>query len=190
MSTVLTIAPLGGADMTRWCGGWATRQGEVIAVPSAANLTVNAIPDAALEVDKLVSSIPGPITLFAQSQGCQVVGQWLDEYGRHQTVRDIARVRAVLTGNLERQFFGYAARKPKWIPDGNIRRLTPNDTGHEVLDIGRQSDRFANSLYGLAALLAFWPHSGHLDYSGVNPDEIPEQYIVKEVGNTKYANVP
>lgn len=189
MTTILTIAPLGGADMTKWCGGWAARQGDVVEVPSAAKLTVDTIPEAAAELDALIhetlTRTRGDVIVFAQSQGAQVAGQWLRRYAN----TDPSRLRFVLTGNPERAFYGYAARKPKWVWGGNIRGLTPNRTPYLVLDIGRNSDRFANSLYGLAALLAFLPHPGHLNYSKVNPDEIDPEHIV-EVGNTKYANVP
>lgn len=27
MNHILTVAPLGGADMSTWCGGWAKRSG-------------------------------------------------------------------------------------------------------------------------------------------------------------------
>lgn len=141
MTSVLTVAPLGGHDMTEWCGGWAQRQGgSVTAVPTAANLSRDAIPNAAIELDKMIRSKPGLISVLATSQGCQVVGAWLDKYGLEQPIGDVSRIRFILTGNLERQFFGYAANKPKWIPKGNIRGLTRNDTGHEVLDIGRRED--------------------------------------------------
>lgn len=190
MTTVLTIAPLGGHDMTRWCGGWAGRQGgEVIAVPTAANLTVNAIPDAAVELDNAIYetlTAPGEVIVLAHSQGAQVASEWLRRYAN----ADPNRVRFVLTGNPERQFYGYAANKPKWVPPGNIRGLTPNNTAYRVLDIGRESDRWANSPGGLAALWAFLPHPGHLDYSRVNPDELDPRHIVKTVGLTRYANLP
>lgn len=190
MTTVLTIAPLGGHDMSKWCGSWAARQGDVVEVHTAANLSVNAIPDAALELDAVIhetlTGTRGDVIVFAHSQGPQVAGEWLRKYAN----ADPSRLRFVLTGNLERQYFGYAARKPKWIPAGNILGLTPNNTPYYVLDIGRVSDRFANSLTGLAALLAFLPHSGHLDYSGVNPDAIDPRHIVRTIGRTIYANVP
>lgn len=190
MTTVLTIAPLGGADMTEWCGGWAQRQGSVVEVESAANLTVDAIPDAAAELDAAIhetlTATRGDVIVFAHSQGCQVAGEWLREYAN----ADSSRLRFALTGNLERAYYGYAARKPSWVWGGNIRGLTPNRTPYRVLDIGRNSDRWANSLHGLAALLAFIPHAGHLDYSGVNPDNIAPEHVVRTIGNTKYANVP
>lgn len=189
MTTVLTIAPLGGYDMTGWCGGWAARQGKVVEVPSAANLSVRAIPNAAVECDELIHetlTAGDDALVFAHSQGCQVAGEWLRRYAN----ADPARVRFVLTGNPERAHFGYAARKPTWVWGGNIRGLTPNDTPYRVLDIGRHSDRWANSPGGVTSLLAFLPHSGHLDYSSVNPDEIDPRHIVKTVGRTKYANVP
>lgn len=68
MTTVLTIAPLGGADMRRWCGGWATGQGDVVEVQSAANLSVNAIPDAAAELDNAIYealATRGEVIVFA-----------------------------------------------------------------------------------------------------------------------------
>lgn len=189
MVTVLTIAPLGGADMTRWCGGWAARQGDVVAVQSAASLSVSAIPDAAVELDNVIYetlTAPGEVIVFAHSQGAQVAGEWLRRYA----TANPDRVRFVLTGNPERAFYGYAARKPSWVWGGNLRGLTPHDTSYRVLDIGRESDRWANSPGGLAALWAFLPHSGHLDYSKVNPDEIDPKCVVKTVGGTTYANVP
>ncbi len=188
MTTVLTVAPLGGADMTRWCGGWATRQGEVVAVQSAASLSVKAIPDAAVELDNAIYealTAPGEVIVFAHSQGAQVAGEWLRRYA----TADPNRVRFVLTGNPERAYFGYAARKPAWVWGGNVRGTTPNNTAYRVLDIGRNSDRWANSPGGLAALWAFLPHTGHLDYSKVNPDEIDPRHIVKMVGLTRYVNV-
>ena len=37
MAIVLTVAPLGGSDLSDWMGGWAKRQGgEVIRVPGGA----------------------------------------------------------------------------------------------------------------------------------------------------------
>lgn len=188
MTTVLTIAPLGGADMTRWCGGWAARQGDVVAVQSAANLTVNAIPDAAAELDNMIYkalATPGEVIVFAHSQGAQVAGEWLRRYAN----ADRSRLRFVLTGNPERAHFGYAANKPKWVPPGNIRGLTPNNTPYRVLDIGRRGDLWANYPGGVLAMLGLplcWPH---LNYSKVNPDKIDPEHIT-EVGNTVYANVP
>ena len=125
------------------------------------------------------------VAVFCHSQGCQVAGEWLAKYAN----ADPERLRFVLTGNLERAFYGYAARKPSWVWSGNIRRLTPNTTRYRVLDIGRKGDRFANGLHGIAALLAFLPHSGHLDYSSVNPDKVTLDQVVKVVGETIYVTV-
>lgn len=191
MTTVLTIAPLGGTDMRTWCGGWATRQGgEVIEVQSAANLSAKAIPEAAAELDGMIheSLAVGrtDIVVFGHSQGAQVASEWLRTY----TSAPHDRLRFVLTGNPERAHYGYAARKPSWIPGGNIGGLTPEDTGYRVLDIGRSSDRWANSYSGLAALLAFLPHPGHLNYSQVDPDRIDPRHLATVVGTTTYANVP
>ncbi len=191
MTTVLTIAPLGGFDMSNWCGGWAKRQGgPVVKVPTAANLSKDAISDAAIELDKLIRSTPGDLIVFAHSQGCQVVGAWLDKYGLDQRVRDIARVRFVLTGNLERAFFGYAFNKPRWIPGGNIRGITRNNTFHEVLDIGRTGDLWANYPGGFWALLRLPFNRAHLDYSSVNPDDLKPVFRPKVVNGTTYFTVP
>lgn len=43
MTTVLTIAPLGGADMRKWCGGWATRQGGVVSVQSQGAMVLGTV---------------------------------------------------------------------------------------------------------------------------------------------------
>lgn len=186
MSTVFTVAPLGGHDLSEWCGGWAQRQGgPVLEVPTAANLSKDAIPDAALELDKMIRKTPGLISVLAHSQGAQVVGAWLDKYGLEQPMRDVSRIRFILTGNLERQFFGYAANKPKWIPKGNIRGLTRNNTGHEVLDIGRREDLWANYPGGFWSLFRLPFCRAHGDYDHVNPDNLEPQ-SAKRVGGTTY----
>lgn len=186
MTTVLTIAPLGGADMSKWCGGWASSQGEVVEVPTAADLRPDTIPDAAEELDGLIHGTLGAVTVFAHSQGAMVAGEWLENYA----TADPDRVKFVLTGNPERPHYGYAARKPSWVPGGNIRGLTPEGTPYRVLDIGRRKDRWANSFNGVAALLAFLPHFGHLNYSKVNPSKLDPAWLVKQVGKTEYYNVP
>lgn len=191
MTTVLTIAPLGGTDMLKWCGGWAGRQGgDVVEIPTAANLSVSAIPDAAAALNRALhrelASSDRDVVVFCHSQGSQVAGEWLREYAN----ADPERVRFVLTGNLERQYFGYAAKKPKWVPAGNIRGLTPNRTRYNVLDVSRRGDLWGCYPGGVLALLGLplcWPH---LNYSSVDPDNIDPKHIVKTVGNTRYANVP
>ncbi|MCH9728373.1 MAG: PE-PPE domain-containing protein [Actinomycetia bacterium] len=186
MVTVLTVAPLGGTDMRKWCGGWAQRQGAVVEVPTAANLSVRAIPDAARALDTVIRDTPGKLIVFAHSQGAQVVSEWLREYAS----ADPDRLEFVLTGNLERKHYGYAARKPKWVWGGNIRGLTPDDTGYKVLDIGRKGDLWANYPGGVLAMLGLalcWPH---LNYSKVNPDAIDPRHVVKIVGGTTYVVCP
>lgn len=191
MTTVLTIAPLGGADMTEWCGGWAQRQGgKVIAVPTAANLSVSAIPDAAASLNRVLhrelASSDEDITVMAHSQGPQVAGEWLREYAN----ADPERVSFVFTGNPERPHYGYATNRPRWIPPGNIRGLTPENTRYRVLDISRTADLWGCFRGGLFGVLCLPFNYQHLDYSGVNPDEIDPRHVVKVVGNTTYANVP
>ena len=188
MTTVLTIAPLGGADMTSWCGGWAGRQGRVIEVPSAANLSISAIPDSAVALDNLVHTHTDELIVFAHSQGCQVVGAWLDKYARFVLPGDHERIRFVLTGNLERAFYGYAANKPKWIPAGNIRGITNNRTAFQVLDIGRKGDLWANYPGGFWPLLSLPFNKAHLDYSSVDPDNL-KPLTTKTIGATTYVNV-
>ncbi len=189
MTTVLTIAPLGGRDMTQWCGGWASRQGRVIEVPSAANLSITAIPDAAIALDNLVHThTEDDLVIFAHSQGCSVVGRWLDKFSRFVLPGDHERIKIVLTGNLERQFYGYAANKPKWVWGGNLQGLTNNRTAFQVLDIGRVGDLWANYPGGLWPMLRLPFNKAHLDYSSVNPDELPAP--VRVVGATSYFNVP
>ena len=186
MTTVLTVAPLGGRDMTRWCGGWAGRQGEVVEVPTAADLSVKAIPDAARSLDAVIRGTAGKLIVFGHSQGAQVASEWLREY----TSADRDRLEFVLTGNLERKHYGYAANKPTWVPGGNIRGLTPDDTGYRVLDIGRRGDLWANYPGGLLAMLGLplcWPH---LNYSKVDPDNIDPRHVVKIVGGTTYVVCP
>lgn len=191
MTTVLTIAPLGDADMGKWCGGWAARQGRVIEVPSASNLSISAIPDAAIALDNLVHThTEDDLTIFAHSHGCQVVGRWLDKFSRFVLPGDHERIRFVLTGNLERAFYGYAANKPKWVPGGNIRGLTRNDTDFQVLDIGRIGDLWANYPGGLLPMLLLPINVQHGNYSSVDPSNINPRHIVKTVGRTTYANVP
>ncbi len=175
--------------MTKWCGGWATRQGRVVAVPTAADLSKEAIPDAAYELDNLIRYIHGDIIVFGHSQGAQVAGVWLDTFGVNHPIRDIARVRFVLTGNLERQYFGYAANKPKWVPKGNIQGLTRNDTGHEVTDIGRKGDLWANYPGGLWSLIRLPFCLPHLDYGAVDPDNLEPVCKPKKVGGTTYYTV-
>ena len=189
MTVVLTIAPLGGTDMSLWCGGWAGRQGRVEEVPSAADLSLTAIPDAAVALDNLVHThADDDLVVFAHSQGCQVVSAWLDKFARFVLPGDTERIRFVLTGNLERQYYGYAARKPKWIPAGNIRGLTRNDTAFTVLDIGRKGDLWANYPGGLLAMLGLLYCPAHLNYDNVDPDNL-EPLSEKTVGATRYVTV-
>lgn len=189
MTTVLTIAPLGGADMSQWCGGWPQRQGRVVAVPTAANLSANAIPDAAAALNRAIhrelASSDEDVAVLGHSQGAQVAGEWLRQYAN----ADPDRVRCVLTGNPERAYYGYIANRPKWIPPGNARGLTPNDTPFHVLDIGRNGDLWANFKGGLLGVLMLPFNKPHLNYSGVNPDKINPKHT-RTVGRTVYANVP
>lgn len=189
MAIVLTVAPLGGSDLSDWMGGWAKRQGgEVIRVPGGADLSMDTIPETAKNLDYLIQDTlrhsKEDVIVLGHSQGCQVVGEWLREYAD----ADPYRLRFVLTGNLERAFFGYAFNKVSWIPKGNIRGITPNDTAFKVLDIGREKDAWANFPGGLWAMLRLVFSPAHLDYSMVNPENLD---IVghKKVFNTNYVNV-
>lgn len=189
-TTVLTVAPLGGHDMSDWCGGWARRAGHtVIPVPSSADLTLRSIPDAAEQLELLahqvLASSEDDVVVLAHSQGCQVAGMWLANYAN----ADPSRLSFILTGNLERAYFGYAANKVSWIPKGNIRGLTPNDTAFRVLDIGRERDAWANFPGGLWAMLRLPFSPAHLNYDSVDPDNL-EPLSSKVVGHTTYVTVP
>jgi len=191
MTTVLTVAALGDNDMSKWCNGWAGRNGRtVIKVPSAADLSKDGIPKAAAELDRLIhetlAETEGLVIVLAHSQGCQVVGEWLAKFAN----ADPSRVRFVLTGNLERQYFGYRARKPKWWGNGNSVRETPNNTAYEVLDIGRKGDLWANYPGGMLAMLRLPFCLPHLNYDNVDPDNLDPKHLVKAVGNTRYFTVP
>ena len=193
---VLTVAPLGGRDLARagWLKGFALRYGrKVRAVKTAADLNPTTIPAAAralaADVLELLKVDDLEILIIAHSQGCQVVGQWLDLFARALTPTQAARIRCVLTGNLERAFYGYGARKPRWWPAGNIARTTPNDTLIEVLDIGRRKDLWANYPGGIPSMIRLTLFNpDHLNYTMIDPDELnPLQQ--KTVGNTRYVNV-
>jgi hypothetical protein len=189
--TVLTVAALGDNDMSKWMGGWAGRNGRaVIKVRSAADLDKNTIPDAAKELDLVIrlalEHSTGEVIVLAHSQGCQVVGEWLAKYGGIGK----GRLRFVLTGNLERQYFGYIANKPWYIRGGNSVRQTPNNTDYPVTDIGRRDDLWANFPGGLKAMLGLPFCPAHLNYNSVDPDHLDPRYIVKVVGKTTYYTVP
>lgn len=191
MTTVITVAALGGNDMAKWCNGWAGRGGKkIVESPTTNNLISDAIPREAEELDEVIRQTlaieDGDVVVFAHSRGCQIVGEWLREYAN----ADPSRLSFVLTGNLERAFFGYAANKVSWIPAGNLRGLTPNDTAFSVLDIGRAGDRWAHFPGGLWAMMSLPFCRPHLDYSSVDPDTIPWNQVVKVVGHTTYVTAP
>lgn len=187
--TVIGVPALGGKSLAGWCGGWAQKPGRrYVEVDSAADLSVGAIPDAAQELDDLICTTltmtRDQVVGFGHSQGSQIIGHWLREYGGV----DPRRLRFVLTGNPERAYFGYAANKPKWIPDGNLGGITPNTTSYEVLDIGRKGDLWANYPGGLLPMLLLPFNVAHTNYDSVDPDNLTP-LASRSVGLTTYVTV-
>ncbi len=195
MTRVLTVAPLGGADMSNWCGGWAKRNNRYpVSVPSLANLNKSSISEAADHLIEMVNDCVKnneEVNLLAHSQGCQVVGEalarWLD--GRTSAPSPGVLTRIVLTGNLERPRLGYIARKPWFIGGGNSVRTTPESTPWIIQDFGRKGDLWANYPGGIPNLLKMSFCASHLNYASVNPDS-PTVLSKDSRGNSTYYVVP
>lgn len=199
---VLMCSPLGGRDLSTWCGSWAKRNGRVsVKVPTTDNpedksdpktVQADAVALRWMVLEALADPTVNVVWIFAHSRGCQVVGEWLAKWSGELTNAQASRVRIVLTGNLERARFGYIARRPRWIPPGNSVRTTPENTRFQVLDIGRIGDRWANYPTQLGGIIG-WPWTfvslAHLDYSKVNPDNLTNIVSELVVGNTRYVNV-
>ena len=196
----LWVAPLGKReiDLTRWLAGWMTRDGRTVKrVPTARELDAESISDTADEFNAMVReelrADPDVLVVgVGHSQGCQAIGEALERWEKLPADQrpDPDRVSLLLTGNLERRHHGYIARRPKWIPAGNSKRLTPEATDYAVLDIGRRGDLWANYPGGFPSILRLTLFNpAHLDYFKVDPDKLNPLSAVA-VGNTQYVNVP
>lgn len=196
--TVLMVTPLGNRDMRAWCGGWATRKNRrAVSVPTTNDekdpklVAADAAGVHPMIIDALAADPAGEVVLFAHSRGCLVVGEWIAVWSRLLSDRDAARVRAVLTGNLERARTGFIARKPKWMGSGNSVRTTPENTRIRVLDIIRKGDLWGMYPGGALAWPLLFLNQQHRDYSRVNPDDLkPIRGGETVVGNTRYVTVP
>ena len=195
----LWVAPLGkrDIDLTRWLAGWMARDGRTVKhVATARELDAESISDTAAAFDVMVRAEldADPDVLVAgvgHSQGCQAIGEALERWEKLPADQrpDPARVSLLLTGNLERRHYGYITKRPKWIPAGNSKRLTPEATSYAVRDVGRKGDLWANYPGGVLSLLRLPFCLPHLDYFDVDPDALNAR-SAKTVGNTQYVNVP
>lgn len=195
---VLMLSPLGGRDMRAWCGGWATRKNRRAATVPTTNdekdpklVAADAAGLHKVIAKALADNSTVEIILFAHSRGCLVVGEWIAVWSHLLSDRDAARVRAVLTGNLERARTGFIAKKPKWMGSGNSVRTTPENTRIHVLDIIREGDLWGMYPGGALAWPLLFVNRAHRDYSKVNPDDLkPVKGGELVVGNTRYVTVP
>lgn len=165
MTTVLTLEPLSGnwglivgpgGTMKRNFGGaglpfWAWEGNTTCAwlglpagtpvkrVKYPASLAPRSIDDGVQALSARIAECPGPLLVFAHSQGAQVVSRWLRE---RSTTADPDRIEFLLIGNPLRKYGGYGVGHPE--VDGRTGAPTPTGTPYRVRDVKLQYDGWAD----------------------------------------------
>ena len=191
-ATVLTIAPLnfgqGSVIQTELGGTLCAAPNTCTAVKYPASLSPSSIPTGAASLDALIGTTTAPVVVFGYSEGAQVAGMWMAQFGNGSIGPAAQDVSFVLIGNPNRAHGGASNALAKVL---NI--ATPLDTKYQVIDVARQYDFWAdfpaNPLNPIALVNAV---AGslfiHTDYTKVDLAD-PNNVTWKE-GNITYVLVP
>ena len=185
-NTVLTLSPFStSTDMTD------ELQGSMCGTPHncvPVNWTPTFyVPAGATALDAAMAAQPaGPYTVFAYSQGAEVVEQWLKDHADDPDAPNPADVKFVLIGNPTRVYGGTGSLFGEVVPPSQ----------YQVVDIAREYDfaaDFPNKPSSPFYLLAI-ANAGaglvtvHLNYRDVNVDDPANTEWT--AGNTTYILVP
>jgi hypothetical protein len=190
--TVLTLEPLQfgqGPVIAQELGGSMCSGANVCQpVKYPASLSPSSIPTGASNLNAAINAATGPVIVFAYSEGAQVAGKWMTQYGTGPNAPDASKVSFVLIGNPNRAYGGidYTLAQALHIS-------TPADTKYQVTDVARQYDFWADTPTSLSnPLVAKNAIAGsmfiHTDYTKVSLTD-PKNVTWKE-GNITYMDVP
>lgn len=200
MTTVLTVEPLGGhivgGTMHRNFGGSITAGRSTVTVRYPASMAAHSIDRGVAELQATIVTTPGPLLVFAHSQGAQVVSRWLRTRGADMTAyRD--RIEFLLIGNPLRRYGGYGVGRPEF--GGATGQPTPVNSGYRITDVALQYDGWADA----PTLPGMWAHANAqqdrfgingkraihaLGYRGARLDD-PARRIHRE-GSTEFVLIP
>lgn len=190
--TVLTLEPLQfgqGPVISKQLGGSMCSGANVCqAVKYPASLSPSSIPTGAANLNAAINASTGPVIVFAYSEGAQVAGKWMTQYGSGPNSPDPSKVSFVLIGNPNRAYGGIDYKLAQ-----ALHISTPADTKYQVTDVARQYDFWADTPSSLknpmvlmnAIAGSMFIHTDYTKVSLTNPNNVSW----KE-GNITYMDVP
>lgn len=190
--TVLTLEPLqfgqGPVIAKQLQGSMCSGDNVCKSVKYPASLSPTSIPTGAAALNKMINAESGPVIVFGYSEGAQVAGKWMQQYGTGPNAPDPSKVSFVLIGDPNRKYGGVDYQLAQ-----KLHISIPTDTQYQVTDIARQYDFWADTPAKLTdAFVRKNAIAGsmfvHTDYTQVNPND-PRNVKFTE-GNITYVTVP
>lgn len=206
MATVITLAGLGaqGGDvMNTWFNGFAHTGGNTWYNINYVAEFDGVFADGVGQLDAAINDggLANPKIVLAHSLGCQIAGQWLDQYGVSQADK-AADVSFILAGNPERRYGG-RANIPIWNVNGAVNRFVRDDTAFSVKDVARLGDGWGNwpaasnvfntNGYDLFKVVAAFVgmFTTHMFYQTIDLTDLNGTHVDSTVvGNTEYHLMP
>ncbi len=191
-ATVLTLAPLnlgqGPIINTELGGALCAAPNTCQSVNYPAALSALSIPTGAANLNSLIGTTTKPVVVFGYSEGAQVAGMWMAQYGKGPDAPAAQDVSFVLIGNPNRAYGGASNALAQVL---NI--ATPTDTQYQVIDVAREYDFWADFPTGrLNTIAVLNAIAGslfiHTNYTNVDLND-PNNVTWKE-GNITYVLVP
>lgn len=190
--TVLTIEPLQfgqGPVINTELGGSMCSGGNVCkSVKYPASLSPTSIPTGAANLNEMINAESGPVIVFGYSEGAQVAGAWMQQYGSGPNAPDASKVSFVLIGDPDRAYGGVDYQLAQ-----KLHISMPADTQYKVTDSARQYDFWADTPASLSdPFVRKNAVAGsmfvHTDYTKVSLTD-PKNVSWTE-GNITYVDVP
>ena len=190
--TVLTLEPLqfgqGPVIAKQLQGSMCSGDNVCKSVKYPASLSPTSIPTGAAALNMMINAESGPVIVFGYSEGAQVAGKWMQQYGTGPNAPDPSKVSFVLIGDPNRKYGGVDYQLAQ-----KLHISIPTDTQYKVTDIARQYDFWADTPATLTdPFVKKNAIAGsmfvHTDYTQVNPND-PRNVKFTE-GNITYVTVP
>ena len=191
-ATVLTIEPLnlgqGPIIDTELEGALCAAPNTCQPVNYPAALSALSIPTGAAALNSLIGTTTKPVVVFGYSEGAQVAGMWMAQYGKSPDAPAAQDVSFVLIGNPNRAYGGASNALAQVL---NI--ATPTDTKYQVTDVAREYDFWADLPTGQLNPIALLNAVAgslfiHTDYTKV--DLTDPNNVTWKKGNITYVLVP
>lgn len=146
-ATVLTLSGLNFNlynDMPRKFQGYFQGDGyQLVKVSYPASASTTSIPRGVAALDAMIRSTSGPIIVLAQSQGAQVVAEWIEQHKDDEDLPGEDELMFIVTGNpLRANGGGYLIGRP--VVSGGNGVPFPTDSPWRVIDFARRYDGFAD----------------------------------------------